>query len=169
VKEDIVNLRGRNLLTSTDLSAEEFLYLVELGRKLRAERRFAFGFDERRLAGRNIALIFEKTSTRTRAAFEVAAHEEGAHVSYLGPGEFMPAFVLPQTLLCGLVVPRDQMTAVLRWLSDVLPLSYAVDAMQRITTATSWTSAISADVAVILAFTAAALVGGALTLRRRTR
>ena len=82
--------------------------------------------------------------------------------------QFMPAFVLPQALLCGLVVPRDQMTAVLRWLSDVLPLSYAVDAMQRITAAASWTSAISADVAVILAFTVAALVGGALTLRRRT-
>jgi len=82
--------------------------------------------------------------------------------------QFMPAFVLPQALLCGLVVPRDQMTDVLRWLSDVLPLSYAVDAMQRITAAASWTSAISADVAIILAFTVAALVGGALTLRRQT-
>ena len=83
--------------------------------------------------------------------------------------QFMPAFVLPQALLCGLVVARDQMTPVLRWLSDVLPLSYAVDAMQRISTSSSWTAAIGADVAVILAFTAAALVGGALTLRRRTR
>ncbi len=82
--------------------------------------------------------------------------------------QFMPAFVLPQALLCGLVVPRDQMTAVLRWLSDVLPLSYAVDAMQRVTAAAAWTSAVSADVAVILAFTVAALVGGALTLRRTT-
>ena len=82
--------------------------------------------------------------------------------------QFMPAFVLPQALLCGLVVPRDQMTDVLRWLSDVLPLSYAVDAMQRITAAASWTSAISADIAIILAFTVAALVGGALTLRRQT-
>jgi ABC-2 type transport system permease protein len=82
--------------------------------------------------------------------------------------QFLPAFVLPQALLSGLVVPRDDMTGVLRWLSDVLPLSYAVDAMQRITTATSWTTAISADVAIILAFTVAALVGGALTLRRRT-
>ena len=52
-----------------------------------AEKRFGFGYDEHRLAGRNIALIFEKASTRTRAAFEVAAHDEGAHVSYLGPGE----------------------------------------------------------------------------------
>jgi ABC-2 type transport system permease protein len=82
--------------------------------------------------------------------------------------QFMPAFVLPQALLCGLIVSRDHMTPVLRWLSDVLPLSYAVDAMQRITAAASWTSALGADVAVILAFTAAALVGGALTLRRRT-
>jgi ABC-2 type transport system permease protein len=83
--------------------------------------------------------------------------------------QFMPAFVLPQALLCGLIVSRDQMTPVLRWLSDILPLSYAVDAMQRITASASWTSATSGDVAVILAFTVAALVGGALTLRRRTR
>jgi ABC transporter DrrB family efflux protein len=83
--------------------------------------------------------------------------------------QFMPALVLPQTLLCGVVVARAQMTPVLRWLSDVLPLSYAVDAMQRISASASWTSAIGADVAVILAFTAAALIGGALTLRRRTR
>ena len=83
--------------------------------------------------------------------------------------QFMPAFVLPQALLCGLIVSRDQMTPVLRWLSDVLPLSYAVDAMQRITASASWTNAVSGDVAVILAFTVAALVGGALTLRRRTR
>jgi ABC-2 type transport system permease protein len=82
--------------------------------------------------------------------------------------QFMPAFVFPQALLSGLVVPRDRMPEVLRWLSDVLPLSYAVDAMQRITGTPSWTGAISADVAVILAFTVAALVGGALTLRRRT-
>jgi ABC-2 type transport system permease protein len=82
--------------------------------------------------------------------------------------QFMPALVLPQALLCGLVVPRDHMTAVLRWLSDILPLSYAVDAMQRITAATTWTSAITADVAIILAFTVAALVGGALTLRRQS-
>ncbi|HTU74649.1 MAG TPA: ABC transporter permease [Trebonia sp.] len=83
--------------------------------------------------------------------------------------QFMPAFVLPQALLGGLVVPRAQMTDALRWLSDVLPLSYAVDAMQRITASSAWTSGISADVAVILAFTVAALVGGALTLRRRAR
>ncbi|WP_300610720.1 ABC transporter permease [Trebonia sp.] len=83
--------------------------------------------------------------------------------------QFMPALVLPQALLCGLVVARSAMTPVLRWLSDVLPLSYAVDAMQRIGASAAWSAAVSADVAVILAFTAVALVGGALTLRRRTR
>ena len=80
-----VDLRGRSLLKETDLSREEFLYLVDLGNRAREEKRL--GFALRRLAGRNIALIFEKTSTRTRSAFEVAAHDEGAHVTYLGPGE----------------------------------------------------------------------------------
>ena len=79
--------------------------------------------------------------------------------------QFMPASILPQTLLCGIVVARDQMTPVLRWLSDVLPLSYAVDAMQRISSGTAWPVG---DTAVIAAFTIAALVGGALTLRRQT-
>ena len=83
--------------------------------------------------------------------------------------QFMPAFVLPQVLLCGIVVARDQMTPLLRWLSDVLPMSYAVDAMQQISTGASWSSPVTKDIGVILGFTAAALIGGALTLRRRTR
>jgi len=83
--------------------------------------------------------------------------------------QFMPAFALPQAPLCGLAAARDHMTPVLRWLPDILPLPYPVDAVQRITAAAAArTSAISADVAIILAFTAAAVVGGALTLRRRT-
>jgi ornithine carbamoyltransferase len=80
-----LDLHGRSLLAVTDLSAEEFTYLVDAARELRTEKRLGFG--PRRLEGMNIALIFEKTSTRTRAAFEVAAHDEGAQVSYLGPGE----------------------------------------------------------------------------------
>ncbi len=80
-----MDLGGRSLLTPASLSAEEFAYLIALSRELRTEKRF--GPRKRRLAGRNIALIFEKASTRTRAAFEVAAHDEGAHVTYLGPGE----------------------------------------------------------------------------------
>jgi len=79
------SLNGRSLLTVTDLNAEEFGYLVDQARQLRAGKRR--GLTGQRLAGRNIALIFEKTSTRTRSAFEVAAHDEGGHVTYLGPGE----------------------------------------------------------------------------------
>jgi len=80
-----MDLRGRSLLKDTDLSAGEFRYLVGLGARLRRERRM--GERMHRLIGRNIALIFETASTRTRSAFEVAAHDQGAHVSYLGPGE----------------------------------------------------------------------------------
>jgi ornithine carbamoyltransferase len=80
-----MDLHGRSLLKETDLNAEEFLFLVGEARRLRADKRR--GVTGQRLAGRNIALIFEKTSTRTRSAFEVAAHDEGGHVTYLGPGE----------------------------------------------------------------------------------
>jgi ornithine carbamoyltransferase len=78
-----MDLRGRSLLKEIDFSAEEFLYLVDLGGRLRADKRA--GRRARRLAGRSIALIFEKTSTRTRAAFEVAMHDEGGDVTYIGP------------------------------------------------------------------------------------
>jgi ornithine carbamoyltransferase len=78
-----MDLAGRSLLKESDLSAEEFLYLVELASRCRSEKHI--GFRRHRLAGRSIALIFEKTSTRTRSAFEVAAHDEGGHVTYIGP------------------------------------------------------------------------------------
>jgi ornithine carbamoyltransferase len=78
-------LHGRSLLKEIDLTADEFLYLVDLGD--RARRAKQMGFRQHRLAGRNIALIFEKASTRTRSAFEVAAYDEGAHVTYIGPDE----------------------------------------------------------------------------------
>jgi ornithine carbamoyltransferase len=84
-EEHDMDLRGRSLLEDSDLSAEEFRYLVEQAAQLRAAKRAGRRADH--LAGRNIALIFEKTSTRTRSAFEVAAHDEGAHVTYLGPEE----------------------------------------------------------------------------------
>jgi ornithine carbamoyltransferase len=84
-EEDDMDLRGRSLLKETDLTVGEFLYLVDLGGRLRADKRA--GRRPQRLAGRSIALIFEKTSTRTRSAFEVAAHDEGGHVTYLGPEE----------------------------------------------------------------------------------
>ena len=80
-----MDLHGRSLLKATDLNDKEFLFLVYLGGRLRADKRRGKAWP--RLAGRNIALVFEKTSTRTRSAFEVAAHDEGGHVTCLGPGE----------------------------------------------------------------------------------
>jgi ornithine carbamoyltransferase len=80
-----MDLRGRNLLKETDFTREEFLHFVDLAGHLREEKRL--GQRPCRLSRRNIVLIFEKSSTRTRSAFEVAAHDEGAHVTYLGPGD----------------------------------------------------------------------------------
>jgi ornithine carbamoyltransferase len=79
------DLRGRSFLKELDFTAAEFLSLIELSVSLKADKRA--GREHPRLTGKNIALIFEKTSTRTRAAFEVAAHDQGAHVTYMGPGE----------------------------------------------------------------------------------
>jgi ornithine carbamoyltransferase len=80
-----VNLEGRSLCKEVDLSADEFLSLVELARALRDEKRSRAA--PARLRGRNLVLVFEKTSTRTRASFEVAAHDQGAAVTVLRPGE----------------------------------------------------------------------------------
>ena len=81
--------------------------------------------------------------------------------------QFMPAIIIPQLLLCGLLVPRDAMPPFLEAISDVLPLSYAVDAMQHLTTSTS-TGQVWQDVAVVAAFAVGGLALGAATLRRRT-
>ncbi len=83
--EMLAGLRGRSLLKDTDLSKEEFLAIVDLAGQLREEKRS--GREERRLQGANIALIFEKTSTRTRCAFEVGAQDQGAHTTYIGPSD----------------------------------------------------------------------------------
>jgi ornithine carbamoyltransferase len=77
------DLRQRNFLKELDHTPEEWKQLLDLATELKAAK--AEGREERRLTGRNIALIFEKTSTRTRCAFEVAAFDQGAHVSYLDP------------------------------------------------------------------------------------
>jgi len=82
--------------------------------------------------------------------------------------QFMPAVVLPQFLLCGLLVPRDQMPTVLSYVSDALPLSYAVDAMRTVTTQADATASALTDVGVVLAFAVVAVVLGSVTLRRRT-
>src|SRR6476659_5903786 len=81
--------------------------------------------------------------------------------------QFMPALVIPQILLCGLFVPRDLLPDVLSAVSDVLPLSYAVDAMQTLTLTTA-TGEVWQDVAVVAGFAVTMLCLGAATLRRRT-
>jgi len=78
-----INLRGRCLLTLDDYSPAEIRFLLRLATELKAAK-YA-GTEQPRLLRRNIALIFEKDSTRTRTGFEVAAYDQGAHVTYLGP------------------------------------------------------------------------------------
>ena len=79
----VMDLRGRHFLTLADYSPEEILYLIELSAELKAAKKQ--GREEQRLEGKEIALIFEKDSTRTRCAFEVAAYDQGAHVTFIGP------------------------------------------------------------------------------------
>jgi ABC-2 type transport system permease protein len=82
--------------------------------------------------------------------------------------QFMPAFVLPQALLCGLLAPRERMARFLELVSDVLPLTYAYDALQRTTLTGTADRRLAIDVAVIVGSTFLALALGAATLRRRT-
>jgi ABC-2 type transport system permease protein len=82
--------------------------------------------------------------------------------------QFMPAFVLPQFLLCGLLVPRDQLPTALHAISTVLPLSYAVDALTSLTTDAEVSASLWADIGVVAGCTVLALGLGAATLRRRT-
>ena len=77
------NLRNRHFLTLLDFTPKEINYLLDLARDLKRAK--YTGTEQQRLKGKNIALIFEKTSTRTRCAFEVGALDQGAHVTYLGP------------------------------------------------------------------------------------
>jgi ornithine carbamoyltransferase len=77
------NLHGRSFLKELDLTPREWRGLLSLAASLKAAK--AAGSERRHLSGKNIALIFEKTSTRTRSAFEVAAFDQGAHVTYLDP------------------------------------------------------------------------------------
>lgn len=81
--------------------------------------------------------------------------------------QFMPAFVIPQLLLCGLLLPREAMPALLEGVSGVLPLSYAVDAMNRLTRSAA-TGEVWADLGVVAGFVVVALGLGAATLRRRS-
>jgi ABC-2 type transport system permease protein len=82
--------------------------------------------------------------------------------------QFLPAVILPQFLLCGLLVPRDAMPSVLSAISDWLPLSYAVDAMSELSSSPDFSGTVARDVIIVAACAVAALAIGAATLRRRT-
>jgi ornithine carbamoyltransferase len=79
----VVDLRGKHVLKLSDFSPAEITYLIELAAELKAAKEE--GREEQKLVGKEIALIFEKDSTRTRCAFEVAAYDQGAHVTFIGP------------------------------------------------------------------------------------
>ena len=79
----VIDLHGRSLLTLADYSADEIRYLLDLAAELKAAKQE--GREEQQLIGKEIVLIFEKDSTRTRCAFEVAAYDQGANVTFLGP------------------------------------------------------------------------------------
>ena len=79
----MVNLKGRSFLTLLDFTPAEIGGLLELSRRLKADKKA--GTERKTLCGKNIVLIFEKDSTRTRCSFEVAAYDQGAHATYLGP------------------------------------------------------------------------------------
>jgi ornithine carbamoyltransferase len=79
-----LNLHGRSYLKELDFTPDELNHLIGLSAQLKAAK--AAGYERPTLAGRNIAIMFEKSSTRTRCAFEVAAHDQGAHVTTLDPG-----------------------------------------------------------------------------------
>lgn len=78
-----MKIKNRHFLKLLDYQPDEIRFLLSLAHKLKEEK--LTGTEEMRLSGKNIALIFEKTSTRTRCSFEVAAYDQGAHVTYLGP------------------------------------------------------------------------------------
>jgi ornithine carbamoyltransferase len=80
----VTDLRGRNLMKLADFTPEEITYLLDLAADLKAAKRE--GRERQKLIGKEIALIFEKDSTRTRCAFEVAAYDQGANVTFIGPG-----------------------------------------------------------------------------------
>jgi ornithine carbamoyltransferase len=80
----MIDLRGRHLLRLADYSPEEITFLIDLAAQLKEAKRE--GREEQKLVGKEIALIFEKDSTRTRCAFEVAAYDQGANVTFIGPG-----------------------------------------------------------------------------------
>ena len=80
--------------------------------------------------------------------------------------QFMPAFILPQLLVCGLFAAREDMARPLQWFADIMPMTYSVDAMKQVTLASSWTGEFVKDVIIVGMFAIGTLLLGALTIRR---
>lgn len=81
--------------------------------------------------------------------------------------QFMPAFIFPQLLTCGLFVAREQMAKPLQWFADIMPLTYSVDSLKQITINTNWTSTLTRDLIIVACFVVAALILGSMTIRRK--
>lgn len=81
--------------------------------------------------------------------------------------QFMPAFVFPQLLTCGLFVAREHMAWPLQWFADVMPLTYSVDAMKQVTLHAAWTATLTRDLLVVIGYGVAALILGSITIRRQ--
>jgi ABC-2 type transport system permease protein len=83
--------------------------------------------------------------------------------------QFMPAFIFPQLLTCGLFVARTEMAKPLQWFADIVPLTYSVDAMKQVTTHAAWTSAHTKDIIVIITYALVALILASITIRRQEK
>jgi ABC-2 type transport system permease protein len=83
--------------------------------------------------------------------------------------QFMPAFIFPQLLTCGLFVPRDHMARLLQWFADIVPLTYSADAMKQVTTRATWSGTLTRDFAVVVVYALAALILASVTIRRQEK
>lgn len=81
--------------------------------------------------------------------------------------QFLPAFIFPQLLTCGLFVPREHMAKGLQWFADIMPMTYSVDAMKQIATHSNWTGVLVRDFVVVVAIALGVLVLGSITIRRQ--
>jgi ABC-2 type transport system permease protein len=81
--------------------------------------------------------------------------------------QFMPAFIFPQLLTCGLFIAREQMAKPLQWFADVMPITYSVDAMKQIAISSAWSATLIRDLAVVIGFGIVALILGSITIRRQ--
>ena len=127
----------------------------------------AFGLLDLRVAGSHAAIVALAVSNAI-LGMALGLFASAFARSEFQAVQFMPAIVFPQMLLCGLIVPRDRMARALELASDVLPLTYAYDALARVTTGLGLGRRFALDLTVTLGTTLLALALGALTLRRRT-